>query len=539
MNKQTFLPGLILILFFGSAVLGQAAPPGHEGDSSLLAATPPMGWNSWDGYGTTVTEADVKANAQWQAEHLKPFGWQYVVVDMEWFVTNPTPEGNSKTSQYSLDDSGRYTPAVNRGHAAGFKPLADYVHSLGLSLSYSAGRTKQAVEESSDPGSPYRGGRRTPLTCSVIDNYGLDASKPGAQAYYDRLRTLCQLGFDLIKVDCIAAVRTGEIRMLSWRWSRLAGWCLSLSPGLHKKRRRCEVCPDVANFNDIWDPWHSTVDYPQGLRQFATVAKCSKAQPGHCGCRHVLSICGSRCSQPRYQLTRRAENVSYPVVHLCFTADGGRRGPMPDDWWPPTPRSSVDQHSTGNHPAVTTDKTVVWVRNWPQRAATLWRFLIDRVQPEGRWTGGPAFTSAKYELRTLGAEDLVPRTPFTAPCRPMAAPERSVQSCAESTGCALSSPPRFVWKGLGKSAADQSNRTCQPKWFKVKLWSWNIFSGNAALSKMKATKRKCWRYVVRPVALSLRECEPVPPTAYRALESAPGGVGQVNSANRPPVSLFR
>ena len=89
--KNRSLP-FVLALVLGSATLGSAA------DSSLLAATPPMGWNSWDGYGTTVKEADVKANAQWLAEHLKPFGWQYVVVDMEWYVTNPIPEGNSKTS---------------------------------------------------------------------------------------------------------------------------------------------------------------------------------------------------------------------------------------------------------------------------------------------------------------------------------------------------------------------------------------------------------------------------------------------------------
>lgn len=104
--------------------------------STLLAATPPLGWNSWDGYGTTVNEDQVKANAKWFAEHLKPAGWQYVVVDMEWFVTNPTPQGNSKTSLYSLDANGRYTPALNRFPSAanekGFKPLGDYIHSLGL-----------------------------------------------------------------------------------------------------------------------------------------------------------------------------------------------------------------------------------------------------------------------------------------------------------------------------------------------------------------------------------------------------------------------
>jgi len=57
--------------------------------SSVLAATSPMGWNSWDGYGTTVNEQQVKENAEWFAKHLKPLGWQYITIDMEWFVTNP------------------------------------------------------------------------------------------------------------------------------------------------------------------------------------------------------------------------------------------------------------------------------------------------------------------------------------------------------------------------------------------------------------------------------------------------------------------
>src|SRR5215471_4818412 len=94
-----------------------------------LAETPPMGWNSYDAYGTTVNEAQVKANARWLARHFKRFGWRLVVIDMEWFVTNPTPAGNSRNSQYTMDAFGRYTPAPNRFPSAasgsGFKPLAD------------------------------------------------------------------------------------------------------------------------------------------------------------------------------------------------------------------------------------------------------------------------------------------------------------------------------------------------------------------------------------------------------------------------------
>ena len=59
---------------------------------------PPLGWNSWDAYGTTINERQVKANADWMAKHLKAYGWEYITVDMEWFVTDPTPEGNAKDS---------------------------------------------------------------------------------------------------------------------------------------------------------------------------------------------------------------------------------------------------------------------------------------------------------------------------------------------------------------------------------------------------------------------------------------------------------
>ena len=124
----------VAVLVLVTTLDGVARPPAAE--PSSLAITPPMGWNSWDGYGTTIQETDFKANADWFAKHLKPYGWQYVVVDMEWFVTNPVAEGNSQTFQYSMDGYGRYTPPTTRFPSAagglGFKPLADYVHALGL-----------------------------------------------------------------------------------------------------------------------------------------------------------------------------------------------------------------------------------------------------------------------------------------------------------------------------------------------------------------------------------------------------------------------
>ena len=46
----------------------------------------PMGWNSYDYYDTTVTEREVRANADYMAAHLKPYGWEYIVVDIQWYA---------------------------------------------------------------------------------------------------------------------------------------------------------------------------------------------------------------------------------------------------------------------------------------------------------------------------------------------------------------------------------------------------------------------------------------------------------------------
>ena len=61
------------------------------------AQTPPMGWNSWDCYGPTVEEHEVKANADYMAEHLLKYGWEYVVVDIRWFVENDKAGGYNQT----------------------------------------------------------------------------------------------------------------------------------------------------------------------------------------------------------------------------------------------------------------------------------------------------------------------------------------------------------------------------------------------------------------------------------------------------------
>ena len=49
------------------------------------APTPPLGWNSWDIFGTTVTEQQIKEQADAMAVHLLPSGYQYLTVDIQWY----------------------------------------------------------------------------------------------------------------------------------------------------------------------------------------------------------------------------------------------------------------------------------------------------------------------------------------------------------------------------------------------------------------------------------------------------------------------
>ena len=54
-----------------------------------VAATPPMGWNSWDAYGLTITEQQFRDDVKVLHEKLQPFGWNYAVIDEGWFFYNP------------------------------------------------------------------------------------------------------------------------------------------------------------------------------------------------------------------------------------------------------------------------------------------------------------------------------------------------------------------------------------------------------------------------------------------------------------------
>lgn len=379
-----------LIAFSALLLFGLQSGVCQEKTETMLARTPPMGWNSWDGYGTTINEAQFKANADWFAKHLKPFGWEYVTVDMEWFVTNPKPEGNSKDSQFHLDAFGRYIPPVSRfpsaANESGFKPLADYVHSLGLKFGIHIlrGIPKEAVKNNLPiAGSSWHASDAADTSDSCPwnpDNYGIDASKPAAHAYYDSIAKLyASWEIDLIKVDCIASrpYKGDEIRLLGEALRKTGRPIVfSLSPGaapLDKIDEMRQYAQMWRISDDIWDLWHSSVPYPQGLGdQFANVAKwAGKSQPGHWPDADMLPVGrlgpAPGWGQPRDTRLSHDEQRTLMTLWCIFPSPLMIGGELPsaDDWTISLLTNpevlSVDQHSTGNHPVISTDKTVVWL----------------------------------------------------------------------------------------------------------------------------------------------------------------------------------
>jgi alpha-galactosidase len=105
------------------------------GSTDALALTPPLGWNSWNVWGSAVDDAKVRAAADWMVKSgLAAHGFQYINIDDGW-------EGKR-------DASGEIQPNAK---FPDMKALADYVHSKGLKLGiYSSPgpRTCQGLEGS-------------------------------------------------------------------------------------------------------------------------------------------------------------------------------------------------------------------------------------------------------------------------------------------------------------------------------------------------------------------------------------------------------
>jgi alpha-galactosidase len=265
MKRVTF----VLILMGSMLTLNQSYA---QQKFKSWAQTPPMGWNSWDSYGSSVTEAEVKANTDYMATKLKPFGWEYIVVDIRWFVENDKAGGYNQTDpKYVIDKFGRYLPALNRFPSAangeGFKNLAKYIHAKGLKFGIHIMRgipTLAVKEKMPIMGTKYTADQiySTALQCEWLrDNYTVDASKPGAQEYYDSIMELyASWGVDFIKIDDLSRpYHQGEIELIRKAIDKTGRpIVLSTSPG-ETPIAKADHVQQHANMwrmvDDVWDTW--------------------------------------------------------------------------------------------------------------------------------------------------------------------------------------------------------------------------------------------------------------------------------------------
>ena len=238
-----------------------------------LALTPPMGWNSYDTFGDSVTEQEMRTNIDWFKHHLQPLGWEYVVVDYRWY--DPGAYDNNANGragvQLTPDDFGRLLPSPNRfpsaTNGAGFRPLADYAHSLGLKFGIHVmrGIPHQSVFANTPiAGSSFHAmdAAETSSQCAWCqDMFGVDASKPAGQAWYDSLlRLYASWGVDFIKVDDLSRpYSAAEVKAIHDAIEKSGrSIVFSTSPGETPVARAAHIAVNANQWrisDDFWDAW--------------------------------------------------------------------------------------------------------------------------------------------------------------------------------------------------------------------------------------------------------------------------------------------
>ncbi len=237
-----------------------------------LAFKPPMGWNSWDCLGWGANENEIRAAADYMAKNLKYLGYEYIVIDQLWYGDSAATdfeafvhETISTKPNYNLDEFGRLQPDTSKYPSskggAGFKPLADYIHSLGLKfgLHLVRGIPWSAAEQNMKiKGTSYTTGSiaQPDKGCEWYDGfYGVDMEKPGAQEYYNSVfESFAEWGVDFVKADDM--VNIPEFEGIS-KASRSCGRKILLSavPANIPYDVLRENAHMARTGSDFWDVW--------------------------------------------------------------------------------------------------------------------------------------------------------------------------------------------------------------------------------------------------------------------------------------------
>lgn len=192
----------------------------------MLAATPPMGWNTWNTFGREIDSELIVATARAFLDNgLRAAGYEYVVIDDVW-------QGPERVDGRLVTDPVRFPD--------GIQPLADQLHAMGLKLGiYSSAGTLTCEGEIASYGNEE-------IDAQTFAAWGVDFLKydychvpPGADgpSLYRRMgQALRATGRDIVFSAC--------------EWGTNEPWKWGASVGAHMWRTT----------EDIFDEWQSIVD---------------------------------------------------------------------------------------------------------------------------------------------------------------------------------------------------------------------------------------------------------------------------------------
>jgi alpha-galactosidase len=168
-----------------------------------FAPKPPLGFNSFDSYRTSLNQEQAYALIDVMAEKYLPYGYEYFVMDAGWY--NAYVPEKHKDSELESFGVCIVNPVL---FPDGVKDLISYAHSKGLKFGVwlMRGIPREAIHLNLPiPGTPLFAQEIADTTSICVwssRNYGVDMSKPGAQLYYNSIiDTLASWGIDFIKVD--------------------------------------------------------------------------------------------------------------------------------------------------------------------------------------------------------------------------------------------------------------------------------------------------------------------------------------------------
>lgn len=242
---------------------------------------PPRGWNSYDAFGSSATEAQMLDNARALKLRLGDLGFDLVTLDYCWSHPDPGPvanpdQGPDLRPRLAMDCHGRLWPATERfpsaASDAGLRPLGDRLHAQGqrFGLHMMRGVPRQAVADDcpilGGGGATARDIALPEAKCNWLDQMvGVDVEHPAGQAYYDSVIALyADWGVDYLKADDLASNRNigyaaAEIEAIRRAIDKTGRpIVLSLSPG-PAPLDRAEHLRAHANLwrmsPDFWDEW--------------------------------------------------------------------------------------------------------------------------------------------------------------------------------------------------------------------------------------------------------------------------------------------